>query len=122
MAIPTNTESIETNLPAEQLRVFLDALEAEKCEHVAGSTSLFEFSAGCEFNFNGATYSITEFCEVVNSVHLVSGKPAFIQSLIDNFESQLSEMVEKRDFDTANKINEKIMDLQSLLIAKQPIL
>lgn len=122
MAIPENRNSIQTNLPADQLNIFLEALETERCIQVPKSASLFEGSGGCQFVFEDATYDYSEIYELAYSINLVSGKPVFIQSLIDTLELELSKTVEKRDYDAAKQVNNKIIDLKRLLISNQNVL
>ncbi len=116
MAIPENWKLISTNLPFSRLKAFLDALEQEKVQYVHGSISLFVQSAGCEFNFEGATYGVNEFSEEITSVNLLSANPAFTQTLINELEADLSVVVKERKYDEAKAINAKIEDLKNLLL------
>lgn len=115
MAIPKNRKSISTNLPFPRLNTFLDALKDEKPQWVPGSTSMFAESAGCEFDFEGARYSVGEFVEEITSVYLLSAKPAFVQTVIDELEAGLSVVVKERNYDEAEAINDKIENLKNLL-------
>ncbi len=115
MAIPENRRSISTNLPFPRLEVFLNALKEETVQHVPGSTSMFAEFAQCEFDFEGARYYVDEFVEEVTSVRLISAKPSFVQTVIDELEAELSVAVSERDYDQAKEINEKIEDLKELL-------
>ncbi len=114
MAIPKNQGLISTNLPISRFEAFLSALKEEKVQWVPGSTSLFAESAGCEYDFDGARYSISEFVEEVNSVYLVSAEPQFLETLINELEDELAVVVKERDYDKAKIVNGKIKDLTKL--------
>lgn len=114
MAIPERLESISTNLPFSQLTKFVEALKDESAELVPGSTALIAESAGCSFDFEGATYQADEMLEEVYSVVLVAAKPDFIDTLIRELETELSSAVNKRGYDEAKSINNKIQNLAGL--------
>ncbi len=115
MAIPKNHRSIATNLPFPRLEAFLKALDRKKARCIPGSSSTFAESSACTFELDGATYRVNEFVETISSVVLESGKPTFVQTLIDELEAGVSLSVKERKFDEAGAINSKIESLQNIL-------
>lgn len=116
MAIPERLESISTNLPNSQLTKVVEALRNKKVEEVPGTHSLVAESRGWKVNFEDATYKLDEFYEEINSVALIAAKPEFIEALIKELETELSGVVDKRNYDKAKKINDQIQDLTGLII------
>lgn len=116
MAIPDDITKISTNLPMGQLRKVLNALEKGEVVEVKGSSSMFAESANWKIDFEDARYDIHEFCELVDNVSLISGKPAFIKSLIDELEIQLSEIIKDRGWGRAKYIDAKIQSLKKILL------
>ena len=121
MAIPENRISISTNLPFSRLDAFLNALQEKKTQWVPGSTSMFIDAASCKFDFEGAKYSIHEIREEITDVYLRSANPVFVQTLIDELETDLSVVVKERNFDVAKAINSKIESLKSILVDMIPV-
>ncbi|MCR4333625.1 MAG: hypothetical protein NUV60_01190 [Patescibacteria group bacterium] len=113
MAIPKAHDSIGTNLPLPRLEKVLEALEKGATREVPGSHSLFNESRAWKVDFEGAIYEIQEFVEEVSSVRVVVASPALVASLIAELEAELSIVVGKRKYGTAEKINEKIKNLQA---------
>lgn len=117
MVIPKNRNSIFTNLSLPRLEAFISAIESKRAIHIPGSTSLCGESAACEFDFDGARYSVGEYIDVITSVHLQSAQPALVLTLIEEHEDSLAVVVNERNYDEAKKINEKINSMKKLLIA-----
>lgn len=114
MAIPEDRKTIGTNLPFPRLNAFLDALDKNKPDHVPGSTTMFAESAACDFDFEDGRYHIEEFTEEIFSVYLVSAQPNFILTLVSELEVELSVVVNKRNYDEAKVINDRIESLKGL--------
>lgn len=120
MAIPDNLDLINTNLPPVRLEHFLNALREDRCFQVPGTASLCAEAGSAQFIFEGNTYSLHEFVELVSSIHITAGDPLFVQMLINEHEAALEVVVKKRDYDAAKKINSKIESLKTLQNSAQP--
>lgn len=82
MSTPENLGNIRTNLSQEELKEIIDAIDNGQATQVPGTTSLFERSAGCEFDYNGKRYLINESFEVIDTVCLIPSGQSSVQSLV----------------------------------------
>lgn len=116
MAIPEDRKSISTNLPFSKLNAVLDAVDNESVKWDGRKTRMLGESCHGEFVFEGARYALEEMWELTEQVELIAAKPEYVKILLDELESQLAEVVGKRKYRKAEKLNEKIESLKSVKI------
>lgn len=115
MAIPKNRNLVSTNISASRLNIVLDAVENKRVKWIPGKSGGYGVYDFGEFFYKGARYKLDEFVEVVSSVTLVSAKPPNVQKVIKELEAELAVVVEKRDYDQAKLVNNKIESLKRIL-------
>jgi hypothetical protein len=105
-----------TNLTESQLEKVAMGIMEKRIVWDDSKSDMFSELSHSEFDFEGARYKYEEFLESPSVIELISAEPAFVQSIIDDHEKELTEVTGKRDYDKAKKINDKIENLQKLLL------
>ena len=71
MAFPKDINKIHTNLPDQDLKKVLAAIDEGLIAMVPGSIYLHEYIAGCQFYYKGVLYEMSELSEVLETLNRV---------------------------------------------------